>query len=45
MLLVTGAAGFVGSRLVARLAQEGERPHALVRDAVEGEEGIASRWL
>jgi len=33
MLLVTGAAGFVGSRLVARLAQEGERPHALVRDA------------
>ena len=33
MLLVTGAAGFVGSRLVARLAQEGERPHALVRNA------------
>ncbi|HEY7093821.1 MAG TPA: NAD-dependent epimerase/dehydratase family protein [Ktedonobacterales bacterium] len=33
MLLVTGAAGFVGSRLVARLAQEGERAHALVRDA------------
>ena len=35
MLLVTGAAGFVGSRLVARLAQEGERPHALVRDAAK----------
>ena len=33
MLLVTGAAGYVGSRLVARLAQEGEHPHALVRDA------------
>jgi NADH dehydrogenase len=33
MLLVTGATGFVGSRLVARLAQEGERPHALARDA------------
>jgi uncharacterized protein YbjT (DUF2867 family) len=35
MLLVTGAAGFVGSRLVARLAQEGERPHALVRNAAK----------
>ncbi len=35
MLLVTGAAGFVGSRLVARLAQEGERHHALVRDAAK----------
>jgi NADH dehydrogenase len=35
MLLITGAAGFVGSRLVARLAQEGERPHALVRDAAK----------
>jgi len=35
MLLVTGAAGFVGSRLVARLAQEGERPRALVRDAAK----------
>jgi NADH dehydrogenase len=35
MLLVTGAAGFVGSRLVARLAQEGERPRALARDAAK----------
>jgi uncharacterized protein YbjT (DUF2867 family) len=35
MLLVTGAAGFVGSRLVARLAREGERAHALVRDAAK----------
>jgi uncharacterized protein YbjT (DUF2867 family) len=33
MLLVTGATGFVGSRLLARLAQEGERPHTLVRNA------------
>ncbi len=33
MLLVTGAAGFIGSRLIARLAQEGEQPHALARDA------------
>jgi uncharacterized protein YbjT (DUF2867 family) len=29
---VTGAAGFVGSRVIARLAQEGETPRALVRN-------------
>jgi NADH dehydrogenase len=40
MLLVTGAAGFVGSRLVARLAQEGERPHALVRDAAKARKAL-----
>lgn len=33
MILVTGAAGFSGSRIVARLASDGERPRALVRDA------------
>jgi uncharacterized protein YbjT (DUF2867 family) len=32
MILVTGAAGFAGSRIVARLVQEGERPRGLVRD-------------
>lgn len=32
MIIVTGANGFVGSRIVARLAAEGERPRALVRD-------------
>ncbi len=31
MILVTGASGFSGSRIVARLVQEGERPRALVR--------------
>jgi NADH dehydrogenase len=33
MILVTGGAGFSGTRIVARLAGEGERPRALVRDA------------
>ncbi len=32
MILVTGAAGFSGSRIIARLAQEGEHPRALVRN-------------
>jgi NADH dehydrogenase len=32
MILVTGADGFVGRHLIARLAGEGERPLALVRD-------------
>ncbi|HLZ21069.1 MAG TPA: NAD(P)H-binding protein [Ktedonobacterales bacterium] len=32
MILVTGAGGFVGSRVVARLAGEGEPVRALVRD-------------
>jgi uncharacterized protein YbjT (DUF2867 family) len=33
MILVTGAAGFAGSRIVARLTSDGERVRALVRDA------------
>lgn len=32
MILVTGAGGFAGSRIMARLAREGERPRGLVRD-------------
>lgn len=32
MILVTGATGFIGRHLVARLAQNGERPRCLVRD-------------
>ena len=33
MILVTGASGFVGSRIVARLVGESDHPRALVRDA------------
>jgi len=40
MLLVSGAAGFVGSRLVTRLAQQGERPHALVRHAAKAKTAL-----
>lgn len=32
MILVTGASGFVGSRVMARLVQESERPRGLVRN-------------
>ncbi|GAC1565386.1 MAG: complex I NDUFA9 subunit family protein [Ktedonobacteraceae bacterium] len=32
MILVTGATGYIGRHLVARLAQESERPRCLVRD-------------
>jgi uncharacterized protein YbjT (DUF2867 family) len=32
MILVTGATGYVGRHLVARLAQDGEHPRCLVRD-------------
>ncbi len=31
MILVTGAAGFSGSRIIARLAEQGARPRAMVR--------------
>jgi uncharacterized protein YbjT (DUF2867 family) len=32
MILITGATGFIGRYLVARLAAQGERPRCLVRD-------------
>ena len=32
MILITGAAGYIGSHLVARLVAEGERPRCLVRN-------------
>lgn len=32
MILITGASGFIGRHLVARLAQQNERPRCLVRD-------------
>ena len=37
MILVTGAAGFVGSRIVARLAEQGAQPRALVRDPAKAQ--------
>jgi len=33
MILITGASGFVGRSLAARLAKEGERPRCLVRNS------------
>ena len=33
MILVTGAAGFAGSRIIHRLVEQGEQPRALVRSA------------
>ncbi len=35
MILVTGGSGFAGSRIVARLVAEGERPRALVRNEAQ----------
>src|SRR5581483_12279217 len=32
MILVTGATGYIGRHLVARLVEQGERPRCLVRD-------------
>lgn len=32
MILVTGATGYIGQRLVRRLVEQGERPRCLVRD-------------
>ncbi|HCI81550.1 MAG TPA: hypothetical protein DHW02_17890, partial [Ktedonobacter sp.] len=32
MLLITGATGYIGRHLVARLVSQGERPRCLVRD-------------
>lgn len=35
MILVTGASGFAGSRIVARLAEQGARPRALARSSAQ----------
>lgn len=40
MILVTGGSGFAGSRIVARLVAEGERPRALVRDEVQARQRL-----
>lgn len=35
MILVTGAAGFAGSRIITRLVEQGEKPRALVRSSAQ----------
>lgn len=40
MILVTGAAGFAGSRIVAQLAKQGANPRALVRSAEHARERL-----
>lgn len=37
MILITGATGYIGRHLVARLVQQGERPRCLVRDVKRAE--------
>lgn len=37
MILVTGAAGFAGSRIISRLVEQGAQPRALVRSAEQAQ--------
>src|SRR5438876_369029 len=37
MLLITGATGYIGRHLIARLVEQGERPRGLVRDIKRAE--------
>jgi NADH dehydrogenase len=45
MILVTGAAGFAGSRIVARLTQDGEPCRALVRDLARDKVRLPERGV
>src|SRR5262245_39630287 len=45
MILVTGAAGFSGRRIVARLAGEGEAVRALVRDAEQARKRLPAQGV
>ena len=37
MILITGATGYIGRHLIARLVEQGERPRGLVRDIKRAE--------
>jgi uncharacterized protein YbjT (DUF2867 family) len=45
MILVTGAAGFSGSRIVARLVGDGEPVHVLVRDAEKAHKRLPAQGV
>lgn len=45
MILVTGGNGYVGSRLVARLVAEGERPRALVRNEASARQSLPAEGV
>src|SRR5262249_10054444 len=45
MILVTGADGFVGRHLIARLAREGERPLAMVRNVPRARKVLPERGV
>lgn len=45
MILVTGADGFVGRSVIARLAAEGEQPRALVRNAAKARKTLPERGV
>ena len=45
MILVTGAAGFAGSRIITRHDEQGEKPRALVRSSAQSHDEDLQRRL